>query len=211
MAREIKQRQVKFDNAQVDDQGVFEGYASVYGVVDSDREILEPGVFGASLSGGSAAGGVKLLAQHNEWELPVGKSLELRETGEGLYIKGLISATGRGRDIRQLIRDGVLDSMSVGYEVSKSEMDSQGIRHIQEADLLEVSIVTWPANPEATIQSYKGDKRMRTKAQSGEIMDGLIDQLLGLADKIRNLKDVPPDDPVNSEAGEDEDYIELDD
>ncbi len=74
-------------------------------------------------------------------------------------MKGQISDTTAGQDYRQLIRDGVLDQMSIGYIALEYYIDEQQVRHLTKLDLLEISIVTYPANTEARIESYKGGKK----------------------------------------------------
>lgn len=148
-------KQMQFKAEGLDEQGIFTGYASVFGVVDLDNDVVEPGAFAESLKSGTASNGVLIFAQHDDGRLPLGRSLELREDKKGLYIKGQISETGLGRDYRQLIRDGVLDQMSIGYIAQDYDVDEKGVRHLHQVDLLEISIVNYPANTEARIQSYK--------------------------------------------------------
>ena len=148
-------KRLQFKALKVDaDQGIFEGYASAFGIVDYERDVVEPGAFKTTLASGSARDGVKILAQHDP-NRPIGKSLELREDDNGLFVKGFISATDEGKNHRQLVKDGVLCELSIGYDAIKSYTDANGIRHLTEIDLGEISIVTFPANPEAKIQGYK--------------------------------------------------------
>ncbi len=149
-----QQRQVRFTLNDVDELGVFERHASVYDIVDEEDDIFEPGAFAKSLASGFAKNGVPILVQHEE-HLPIGKSLELREDDTGLYTKGFISPTSTGLDYRLLVKDRVITGLSIGYIVIKYFIDDSGIRHITEAELTEISLVTYPANTEAQITSYK--------------------------------------------------------
>lgn len=150
----MKYLQIKMEG--VSDQGIFTGHASVFNVVDLDNDVVEPGAFAESITTGTASGGVLIFGQHEDRKEPLGRSLELREDAVGLYVKGQISDTAAGRDYKQLIRDGVLDQMSIGYVTQEYYIDEQGIRHLKKVDLLEISIVNYPANTEARIESYKG-------------------------------------------------------
>lgn len=103
----MKRLQIKAEN--VTDQGIFTGHASVFGVVDLDNDVVEPGAFAESIATGTAAAGVLIFGQHDDRKEPLGRSMELREDATGLFVKGQISDTAMGRDYRQLIKDGVLD------------------------------------------------------------------------------------------------------
>lgn len=45
-----------------------------------------------------------------------------------------------------MVRDGVIEDLSIGFDAIKQIDESQmGLRRIQEADLKEISLVTWGA------------------------------------------------------------------
>lgn len=127
----------------------------MFGVVDLDNDVMEPGAFAESITRGTAAGGVLIFGQHDDRKAPLGRTLELREDAKGLFMKGQISDTAAGRDYRQLVKDGVLDQMSIGYIVQEYDVDADNVRHLRKVDLMEISIVNYPANTEAKIESYK--------------------------------------------------------
>lgn len=189
---ENEKKQIQF-KALTEDQGIFTGYASAYGVEDLDGDIVESGAFADSLSTGAASEGVLIFAQHQDQKEPLGRSLELREDEKGLFVKGQISDTTRGRDYRQLVKDGVLDRMSIGYIATQHYIDERNIRHITKAELLEISIVNYPANTEARIESYKGGATMEGNTQNatqttaptaekkemgGQLNEEMLEQLL---------------------------------
>ena len=123
---------LQFKMEGVDDQGIFTGHASVFNVVDLDGDVVEPGAFAETLATGAASAGVLIFGQHEDRKEPLGRTLELREDSIGLYVKGQISDTTAGRDYRQLIRDGVLDQMSIGYialEYYQSWRKAPAFRH----------------------------------------------------------------------------------
>ena len=136
-----------------EESGIFSGYAAVYGNIDSGGDIIEPGAFTKTIAEGWER--VKILALHNDCWLPIGRPLELREDSNGLFIKAKISDTSMGRDIKVLLKDGVLNELSIGYDPIVFDYDENGIRHLREVKLWEVSVVTWAMNPEATITDYK--------------------------------------------------------
>ena len=137
-----------------EEQGIFSGYGSVFGNVDDGGDIVEPGAFTKTIAEGFER--VKILALHNDSLLPIGRPLEVREDSKGLYIKAKISDTAMGRDVKVLLKDGVLNELSIGYDPVVFDYDKDsGVRHLREVKLWEVSVVTWAMNPEAVITDYK--------------------------------------------------------
>ncbi len=88
-----------------------------------------------------------LLANH-DWNDPCGVVLEAKITDKGLWIKARISDTRA--DIKTLIAEGCLRTLSIGYnEVLADYDEATKTKYIKELELLEISIVTVPANTEA--------------------------------------------------------------
>lgn len=140
-------------DAYDEESGIFSGYGAVCGNVDTGGDIIEPGAFTKTIAEGWER--VKILALHNDCWLPIGRPLELREDSNGLFIKAKVSDTTMGRDIKVLLKDGVLNELSIGYDPVVFDYDEAGIRHLREVKLWEVSVVTWAMNPEAVITDYK--------------------------------------------------------
>ena len=160
----------KFELKEANEEGEFSGYAAVFGNKDDGNDIIEKGAFARTIL--EDFNRIKILSNHRECELPIGKPLELREDDHGLYIRGKISDTQKGRDIRALLKDGVLTELSIGYETVKFDFDSiTGIRHLKEIRLWEVSIVTWAMNNQAKIDAVKS-------------MQSETEELKALADEI---------------------------
>jgi len=137
-----------------EEQGIFSGYAAVFNTVDNGGDIIEPGAFTKTIAEGTER--VKILSQHNDYDLPIGRPIVLREDAHGLYIKGQISDTATGRDVKTLLKDKVLNELSIGYDPVTFDYDKEdGVRHLRELKLWEVSIVTWAMHPDATITGYK--------------------------------------------------------
>lgn len=192
--------------------GEFSGYAAVFGNVDSGGDIIEKGAFTKTIAEDFAR--IKILSQHNSYDLPIGKPLELREDEKGLYIRGKISDTQTGRDIRTLLKDGVLAELSIGYDAVDFEWDGDsGIRHLKEIKLWEVSIVTWAMNDQAKINDVKSlVEEMRTEAKTGKISRRRMDALKPFIAVVKELLEIlsfmdapdadpppaEPDDPPNA-------------
>jgi hypothetical protein len=133
------------------DDGTFDGYASLFGVRDTSGDIVAPGAFAASLQRRGAAG-VKMLWQHRPEE-PIGVWTRIVEDARGLEVKGRLDLTvARAREALSLIRAGALDGLSIGFRTLRAASDpAGGARRLIEIDLVEISIVTFPALPQARI------------------------------------------------------------
>ena len=136
---------------------VIEGYASVFGVADQGGDVVLAGAYGRSLRALSAEGRrVKMLWQHDPAE-PIGVWDELREDQRGLWVKGrLLPDVGRGREAAALIAAGAIDGLSIGYRTVTAQKDARGRRLLQELELWEVSLVTFPMLPVARVAA-KGE------------------------------------------------------
>jgi uncharacterized protein len=150
---EIKSFELK--DVEVEER-TFTGYAAAYGNVDSDGDIIQMGAFAESLANDFPRNKIKILWQHKSSE-PIGLPVEMREDDKGLFVKGKISKTERGNEAMELLRDGVIDSMSVGFMIPKDgyDYDEDGKRMINKGRLMEFSLVTFPANEQAVVQSVK--------------------------------------------------------
>tara|TARA_R110001583_G_scaffold49594_2_gene155279 strand:+ start:7746 stop:8405 length:660 start_codon:yes stop_codon:yes gene_type:complete len=155
-----------FDNANLpcefkeidqDDDGSFEGYASVFNNKDLGNDVIRRGAFLESISERSPKG-VKLLYQHKSDE-PIGVIDSLEEDSKGLKIKGrLAMGTQKGKEVFELMKMGALDSMSIGYRLKPDgyKYDPKEKRRIiKSVDLMEISLVTFPMNPKAKVTKVK--------------------------------------------------------
>ncbi len=135
--------------------GTFEGYAARFNAQDLGHDIILPGAFRASLAA-RGPDGVRMLFQHDPAE-PIGVWDELREDAHGLYAKGhLLADVARAREVLALIRGGAVDGLSIGFRAVRASKDAKtGIRRISEIDLWEISIVTFPMQPDARISAVK--------------------------------------------------------
>ncbi|MEQ1942267.1 HK97 family phage prohead protease [Mesorhizobium sp. VNQ89] len=160
LAGERKFVGLRLDEVEAD--GVFSGYASLFGRVDLGKDVVEKGAFAASLKARGAAG-IRMLFQHDPAE-PIGVWTEIREDERGLFVRGrLTKDVARAREVLSLMRGGALDGLSIGFRAVKARKDSaRGVRRIIEADLWEISVVTFPMLPEARIDSVKGRRRLPT-------------------------------------------------
>jgi HK97 family phage prohead protease len=124
------------------------GYASVFGVVDQHNDITVNGTFGQATKSPEM---IKFLWQH-DFLKPIGVIKSLTEDSYGLKIEASInSKVSTGIEAIELVKQGAIDSFSVGFHVKSYNYNDLGQRVITEGELLEVSLVTFPANHYAKI------------------------------------------------------------
>jgi HK97 family phage prohead protease len=117
---------------------------------------IAPGAFAAAAKD---PGRVKILWQH-DIESPIGHLTALTRVGDRLDVDGRIStsaAVPRAAEALALLRDGVIDELSVGFEWLQwveREADGRHIFRVERARLLEVSVVTFGAlERDATVKT----------------------------------------------------------
>jgi HK97 family phage prohead protease len=143
--------------------GTFSGYASIFGEVDLGKDAIERGAFRKSLSERGPEG-VRMLFQHDPSE-PIGAWKTIREDGRGLYVEGVLAdGVARAREVHQLLKNAALDGLSIGFRTVRARTDAKsGVRRILEADLWEISVVTFPMLPSARVQNVKDARWFRDR------------------------------------------------
>lgn len=145
----------KFDDG--DDAGTVSGYASVFGILDRVGDIVLPGAFKASIADWRRRKkSVPMLWQHNPDE-PIGVWSELLEDEKGLKVGGaLVLDVPRAGEVRALARKGAVGGISIGFRTLDYDIDrTTGARRLKKLDLWEISLVTFPALPEAQLTGVK--------------------------------------------------------
>jgi HK97 family phage prohead protease len=136
-----------------DQDGVFEGYASVFDIVDQGMDVVANGAFTKSLGSGRR---VKMLWQHDQSQ-PIGVWDEIREDERGLFVRGrVLKDVQKGSEAQALMKAGAIDSLSIGYRTIAAMDEADGrVRKLLEIDLFEISVVTFPMLPDARITDVK--------------------------------------------------------
>jgi hypothetical protein len=151
-------KRVAFKAESVGDDGTFSGYGSVFGNVDSYKEIVAPGAFAKSLETlASTDDPLPVLWQHDP-EKPIGLYTELKEDDRGLLVSGklLMNHVTLAREAYALMKARVVKGLSIGYYVRGDSYDEKtGVRTLNEVDLREISVVTFPANEQAQVENVK--------------------------------------------------------
>ena len=132
----------------------------------------------------------KLCYQHGEL---IGRITAAESREDGLHITARISDTQLGRDVVNLLKDGALDSLSVGFVPIEDERDKAGITHRRRVRLLETSVVSWPAYEAAKITGQRSETLTEEPTDNKESEDTKVDKELeetldAIKDEQRSLK-----------------------
>ncbi|HKF88490.1 MAG TPA: HK97 family phage prohead protease [Propionibacteriaceae bacterium] len=129
-----------------EDQRQIVGIAVPYGVqirVGRYLETFRPGAFADHAP-------APLTATHprSQSELPIGVSVELRDEADGLHGVWKISKTSLGDELLELIRDGAVSGLSIGFipVTDRWSADRSQVERVRAA-LDHVAIVRVPAYP----------------------------------------------------------------
>jgi HK97 family phage prohead protease len=183
-----------FECKAVNDDGTFEGYGSVFGVVDSYQEVVAAGAFTDSLSALKQQNRMPaLLWQHRSGE-PIGVYTEMREDSIGLHVKGKLALkTARGAEAHELLKMKALSGLSIGFMTREDSYDKlTGVRTLKKLDLWEVSLVTFPANDAARVSAVKTIESINTLADAESYLresGGLTkSQAVGFIARVKSLQ-----------------------
>lgn len=147
----MRYRAIPLELKALNDDGSFSGYASVFGNVDLDGDVIERGAFKDIVR--NDEGKVVVLWQHNQRE-PIGLA-DVSQDAKGLRFEGaLVLEDPTARKARAHMLAKSVRGMSIGFDTLKDDF-REGVRHITEARLWEISIVTFGANPLAGVDSAK--------------------------------------------------------
>ncbi len=147
-----------FDISDFDENGMFEGYASLFDQVDTVKDQVAKGAFKKTLETYRKQGRMPaLLWQHDTTE-PIGAWKEIFEDEKGLYVRGqlFIEDIPKAKQAYKLLKEKALSGLSIGFKATETTLDPHtGIRTLLEIDLLEISLVTFPALETARIATVK--------------------------------------------------------
>ena len=153
----LKTRDFVFNIKEVAENGSFSGYGSVFGVIDSYQEIVSKGAFTDSLVKHKSNGTMPaMLWQHKSSE-PIGVFTSMEEDDVGLKLSGQIAMkTQRGSEAYELMKMKAISGLSIGFIPQDEKFDRKtGVTTLIKVDLWETSLVTFPANDAARVQSVK--------------------------------------------------------
>ena len=158
-------RDLSFDDKSLKVSGYVNKAGSYSQVMSADgmpfRETILPQAF---IEAVATEDPIDFYAEHDNQKLlatTVNHSLILRADDDGLYMEAQILDTNDGRDTYELIKSGVITSMSFGFIVLDDNWDMTGgrfddgvpLRTVKEIILKEVSAVRFPAYLSSSIEA----------------------------------------------------------
>lgn len=192
---------------------IFSGYGAVFGNVDSYGDVIQKGAFKDTLREARKSGNwPAMLMQHGGWGMgaddmtPVGIWTSMEEDDIGLKVEGKLADTPRGIEAYKLMKmtpRPAITGMSIGYYAKEFVLGTkpeEPRRLLKKVELVEVSLVTFPANGKARVQAVKnGIPNIRIAEQA--LRDAGFSQKEAKAILAEGFKAVPQRDA--------EDYGEL--
>ena len=178
--RQIRSIESKFttrdDDGALHIEGYFAVFNSVYQIWDDMSESVAPGAFTETLGGD-----VRALIDH-ETRLVLGRNtagtLQLREDSHGLWGDILINPNDQdAMNLYARVQRGDVNQCSFGFDILEQETEfrDDGSVHwtIKKVKLYEVSVCTFPAYAETSVQARKDDldaaKKRRAEAYREEL------------------------------------------
>ena len=155
---EIREMDVRFDAATREVTGMAVPYGQV-----SNGEVFQRGAVTLDAE-------AKLFWQHKE---PIGKIIAGEQTDAGFMVRATISETALGQDVHTLLRDGVINKMSVGFVMRDAQV-VDGVRQVTDALVREVSLVPFPWYDGASVTAVRDEPESEIPASAenkGDIVD----------------------------------------
>lgn len=135
----------------------FEGYASVFGGIDSYGDTIVEGAYKNTLQDRERP----VQLRWNHYGPVIGKYTEMYEDEKGLYVRGeLTKGHSEAENVAALLKHGAISGLSIGYIVKDSD-ESGPIRKLKEIELIEISVVESPADNNAHISSVKSAEKLK--------------------------------------------------
>lgn len=200
----------------------FTGYGAVFGNVDAYGDVIQPGAFADTLAASHKTGTwPAMLLQHGGWGIgaedmtPIGIWTSLSEDGHGLKVEGKFADTARGREAYALLKmqpRPAIDGLSIGYipkEWAQRSKPEEPRRTLKKVDLLEVSLVTFPANGKARVSSVKSIESIATVREAEEFLGTVGLSKTQAVALIARIKGIGPGDPVGAKGGPGDPVAEL--
>ena len=152
----IEQCNLKFTGApNAEDDRIFNGYASTFGQIDSFGDTIMAGAFKDTLTDRSRP--VKMFYGHSVGRV-IGKWLMLEEDDKGLYCEGELTPNHSDADnVYASLKHGAMDGLSIGFRLSEDGFEAieGGGRRITKVELVEISVVSMPAEDSARVAAVK--------------------------------------------------------
>jgi HK97 family phage prohead protease len=176
----------------VENEKIFEGYAATFDrVPDSYGDIIAKGAFTRTLEAHKDRR-IPLLFGHvmDDPDYNIGY-VDAEEDEHGLRVLGhIFMDTPKGKTVYNLLKRGQVYQMSFAFDVRDEKSitleDGTHANELRELDLFECSVVTVPANQNATIDEVKSRKE---EPMDEEKLNELLDELKKVSGRLTDLID----------------------
>jgi HK97 family phage prohead protease len=136
--------------------GIVSGYAAVFNkLVPSFNEMVRPGAFTRSIAEHRSHGTPIVMLWAHDPSQPIGK-WSATEDDYGLKVEGqILTDVVKGREALSLIANKIVNGLSIGFRTRADERGPNGVRVITDAQLEEVSLTAFPAQPGARVTAVR--------------------------------------------------------
>lgn len=201
----------KFTLKETDDTSrVIKGYASIFGNLDSDNDVIKKGAFNKSIKewGPDGKDRIKMVAQH-DISRPIAKMMVIKEDDKGLYVEAKFGSHTDGEDYYRMAKEGLVNEFSVGFVPVEKEENEKGGYDISSIKLYEVSMVTVAANDKAVVTDVKRSNPLKlvAKIKDEELKHKLEHEILILMSE----KDTTLTEAKGTSEASSEQVVEKDD
>lgn len=189
--------------------GIFEGYASVFGNVDSYGDKVMPGAFTKSLAKSfpSDGAGIPCYWSHrmDDPEFILGKTLSAVEDEHGLKVRVSLDLDNpKAAAAYRALKAGAVNQMSFAYEVLDSHFIPEkgakfgGVNELRELNIFEISVVQIGANTATSIDMVKS--AMKNDGSVSISTPGAIEQLEEIVERLHKIIDSAKADSSDEES-----------
>lgn len=189
---QFERRTIQMTEIRAQNDGRISGYAAVFNqpselLYGSFREVIKPGAFLSSISND-----IRALWNHDTaYVLGRNKAgtLQIAEDDRGLKVDITPPDTQWARDLMVSIKRGDISQMSFGFNVKKdnwssTQEDGTQTRTLEDVNLHEVSVVTFPAYPQTAVAVRDLSHRLDDLAE----LVAMADEDKLSAEALSNLK-----------------------
>lgn len=190
------------------EKGTFVAYGSTFENEDLGGDVMKKGAFEKSLQENPAEN-VYMFYNHDSKEI-IGEYTEIKEDNHGLLIKGrlFIEDIKRAQETYFLMKKGLIKKFSIGYSIVKKSYE-KGKRLLEEVKLIEVSPVTFPMNPEASIIGVKSMRDLDIRDFEKKLRDVGFSQKEAKLIASKGFKGLKERDVVEGEESKADEWAEV--
>lgn len=189
--------------------GIAVPFNTEYELFDGYREVIDPDCdFGER--------NVKLAREHGEL---IGRITEQTREPDGLHITARIADTPQGREVADLVREGVYDAFSIGFKPISNTVEQRDdgvtVVHRTAVELFEVSVTGIPAYTGAQItgqrhlDNQEGTTMTDTTTELAQLRDEMHDELRGIKSTLAHLDDTTATSPAGGMYRTAGDYLKA--